>query len=118
MWCALAEAFENLGKYDQAILHYEFAVSAQDKEGIAVAKLAQLHASLGNKNKAEKYYLQLLSSDPENPCAGEALLYIAELSAERGERNLCVSYLDRLFEMGGDNETTRRGRQVLKSAGL
>ena len=46
MWCALAECYERLSRPQDAIRCYLRADNHQDREGLALTKLAKLHAQL------------------------------------------------------------------------
>lgn len=56
MWCALGTCNEQLSKIEEAIKCYERAVLNQDREGIALNKLAKLYQQLQNYDKAAYYY--------------------------------------------------------------
>jgi len=60
MWCALGNSYENLDMDHLAIKCYERAEANDDKEGIAVRKLAKLFEKSKEKHTAAKYYLKHL----------------------------------------------------------
>jgi len=62
----MAGCYENLNRIQEAIKCYERAESNQDKEGIALNKLAKLYKELGDHEKSAYYYkLNLDTRDSE-----------------------------------------------------
>ena len=48
MWCAMAECYEKVGNVEQAIKCYQRAEANNDREGLALKKLAQVRLFLAN----------------------------------------------------------------------
>ena len=91
MWCAMGQCYESeqLLMTVAAIRCYQRAVTWNDMEGIALAKLAKLHRESGNLKAAAHYYrLNVLRLEKEAPDSGEhaeALLFLANYY-KRNER--------------------------------
>lgn len=60
IWCALGGAYENIDMIQLAIKCFERAEANDDKEGIAVIKLAKLFEKSKDKVQAAKYYMKYL----------------------------------------------------------
>ena len=58
MWVALGQCYESSGveEHEAAIRCYERAEKNHAREGIALSKLAKLHAELGHADQAAMYY--------------------------------------------------------------
>ena len=91
MWCAMGQCYESeqLLMTVAAIRCYQRAVTWNDMEGIALAKLAKLHRESGNLKAAAHYYrLNLVRLEKEAPDSAEtveALLFLANYY-KRAER--------------------------------
>ena len=91
MWCAMGQCYESeqLLMTVAAIRCYQRAVTWNDMEGIALAKLAKLHRESGNLKAAAHYYrLNLVRLEREAPDSAEtveALLFLANYY-KRAER--------------------------------
>ena len=83
MWCAMGQCYESdqLQMTVAAIRCYQRAVTWNDMEGIALAKLAKLHRDGGNQKAAAHYYrLNLVRLEKEGEDTTEtmeALLFLA-----------------------------------------
>jgi anaphase-promoting complex subunit 8 len=74
MWCAMGQCYESeqLLMTVAAIRCYQRAVTWNDMEGIALAKLARLHRESGNEKAAAHYYrLNLTRLEKEAPESNE-----------------------------------------------
>ena len=60
IWCALGGSYENIDMNSLAIKCFERAEANEDKEGIAVIKLAKLFEKARDKHQAAKYYIKHL----------------------------------------------------------
>lgn len=83
MWCAMAETYERLNRTQDAIKCYLRAEGNQDREGIAVHKLARLYSSLGDRTQAVLYFQKVLQrqdveTNGETQDSVDALLYLSE----------------------------------------
>ena len=91
MWCAMGQCYESeqLLMTVAAIRCYQRAVTWNDMEGIALAKLAKLHRESGNQKAAAHYYrLNLVRLENEGADTAEmveALLFLANYY-KRAER--------------------------------
>jgi len=91
MWCAMGQCYESeqLLMTVAAIRCYQRAVTWNDMEGIALAKLAKLHRESGNLKAAAHYHrLNLVRLEKEAPDSAEtveALLFLANYY-KRAER--------------------------------
>ncbi len=56
MWCAMGECYERLHRPADAIKCFMRAEGNQDREGIALPKLARLHLRLKNVHAAAEYF--------------------------------------------------------------
>ena len=83
MWCAMGQCYESdqLQMTVAAIRCYQRAVTWNDQEGIALAKLAKLHRDSGNQKAAAHYYrlnlVRLENEGADTVEMVEALLYLA-----------------------------------------
>eukprot|EP00897_Mesotaenium_endlicherianum_P009716 jgi/Mesen1/8773/ME000524S08071 len=107
MWCAMGQCYESeqLGLPEAAIRCYTRAHASSDREGIALAKLAKLHASLHQKPQAAHYYKMNLERLDANRVEGqdciEALQYLANFHKSWGRLELAEAYATRLLDYGG-----------------
>ena len=63
MWCAMADAYEKLSLIDDAIRCFRRAEAYDDREGVAIAKLAKLYAA-ANEMKKVLYPFYAIFKDP------------------------------------------------------
>lgn len=114
MWCAMAESYERLGRIEDAIKCYLRAEGNQDREGIALNKLAKLYKKMEDHKMAALYYKKVLERTEESdgsecteagtevgPDVVEALLYLAEYCKNDQNYEESVSYCNRLLDIGG-----------------
>ena len=104
MWCAMGQCYESdqLQMTVAAIRCYQRAVTWNDMEGIALAKLAKLHRDSGNAKAAAHYYrLNLVRLENEGADTAEmveALLYLANFYKKheryRDAEACCMRLLD------------------------
>ena len=59
MWCAMAESYEKLERVEDAIKCYLRAEGNQDREGIALTRLARLYQKLGGTENLDRVSLSL-----------------------------------------------------------
>lgn len=82
---ASAEAFEqgrtayNSGKYDEALTYLTEAVNLNKDNYDAIYFIGRLYHKQGDKDKAEKYYRQIIDDYPDSPRASEARKRLSEL---------------------------------------
>lgn len=107
MWCAMGHCYENeqLKMHDSAIRCYRRAISNNDREGLALPKLAKLHNELGQTDQAAYYYkknLERIESDQsEGPDIVEALLFLAQHCRSQNLLVEAEQYCTRLLDYGG-----------------
>ena len=104
MWCAMGQCYESdqLQMTVAAIRCYQRAVTWNDMEGIALAKLAKLHRESGNQKAAAHYYrLNLVRLENEGADTAEmveALLFLANFYKKferyRDAEACCMRLLD------------------------
>eukprot|EP00741_Cyanophora_paradoxa_P019140 tig00021126_g18480.t1 len=80
MWCAMADCYEKMQRWHEAIKCYERAECHSDREGIALSKLARLYCKqLNMADKAAFYYKRNLDKRDAEELDGqetvEALLF-------------------------------------------
>jgi anaphase-promoting complex subunit 8 len=107
MWCAMGQCYENeqLQMHASAIRCYRRAVSNNDREGIALHKLAKLHNQLGQTDQAAHYYkknLERMESDQtEGADIVEALVFLAHYCRSQNMLAEAEKYCTRLLDYGG-----------------
>ncbi len=72
----IADAYNDLGKYDKAITYYSYAMKNKSLYWTAFYKLGRSYALNKNWQEAEKVYLKLLKRDSENVSLKMSLAYI------------------------------------------
>ena len=60
MWTALGTCYEKLGKKAEALKCQQRATRSKDREGIALFKMAQLHRSLGDRDRSAQCFKLIL----------------------------------------------------------
>ena len=60
MWCALGNGYERMNRDDEAVRCYERAKGEEDREGVAVQRLARLWGRKGEGKKAARYWRLVL----------------------------------------------------------
>lgn len=107
MWCAMGGCFENeqLQMHDAAIRCYKRAVSNNDREGIALNKLAKLFNQLGETEEAAYYYKKALERMEADRSEGQdivdALLFLSTYCKNRRLLSEAETYCTRLQDYGG-----------------
>eukprot|EP00249_Psilotum_nudum_P012993 c24091_g1_i3 orf=588-2054(-) len=107
MWCAMGKCYENdqLQMHDAAIRCYRRAVSNNDREGIALHKLAKLHRQLGQLDRAAYYYknnIERMEADQaEHADIVEALLFLSTHCKNKNLLGEAEQYCTRLLDYGG-----------------
>lgn len=123
MWCAVGQTFEELRKWDDATRCYERAVGCDDREGLALAKLASLYERMARESqndgrqhkqvsmylqKAAKYYEANLERRDEEKLGGQqtadALRFLAEYSFNKCEMVKAREYGKRLLDCPGHDK--------------
>ena len=118
MWCAQGNGYEKMGKEEEAVRCYERAMGEEDREGVAVSRLARLWARRGEGAKAAQYWRLVLKKQDD-------LERGADGRCGRGRRRRCgrcgcgrggCGCGPRQYECGGDG---RGGvpRRVAQGAG-
>lgn len=107
MWCAMGQCYESeqLQIYDAAIRCYKRAVNNNDREGIALNKLAKLHVNLGRHEQAAFYFrknLERMEADQnESQEYVDALLFLGNYSKNNGSLEEAEVYCTRVLDYGG-----------------
>lgn len=106
MWNAIAQCFASpaVGNVAAAIACYERALPG-DREGVAVAALAKLHAERGDAAAAARYYRMNLDRIDKEGLTGHAdalvaLKFLAEYAKAGGDLGAAQSYYERLLDYG------------------
>jgi len=66
MWAALGSCYEKLGKKAEAVKCQERSTRSKDREGISLFKMAALHKSLGDRERAAQCYRMILDRASRN----------------------------------------------------
>jgi anaphase-promoting complex subunit 8 len=115
MWCAIGQCYESeqLGCADAAVRCYRRALANDDREGIALAKLAKLHANMGQREEAAHFHrLNLQRLDDEHAEGAElieALQFLAQYAKESGSLQEAEKYCTRLLDFGGPAKEAAKG---------
>jgi anaphase-promoting complex subunit 8 len=102
MWCAQAGVYEVLGRVQEAISCYLRAEASNDREGTALAKLAELYRSLGDMASAGVYYAKNLARKDADGDMGQetvdALLFLAHQARNEGRLDEAETLATRLLD--------------------
>lgn len=107
LWVAMAHCYESpaLSMFDEAIKCYNKAVSNNDREGIALHRLAKLHHSLGNTEMAVFYYKKDLekmdAEERQGQSMVEALMFLAKHCKAEQKFDEAQMYCNRLLNFSG-----------------
>lgn len=123
MWCAVAQTYQELRKYDEATKCFERAVGCDDREGLALSKLASLYDRRARESKrdgrqheqtaiymdkAAKYHEANLERIDEEKVRGpqniEALRFLAEYYFNKGDMTKARDYGKRLLDCPGHDK--------------
>ena len=85
MWCAQGNGYEKMGKEEEAVRCYERAMGEEDREGIAVLRLARLWGRRGEGAKAARYWQLVLQKQDQVERGDDAAAW--EEDDEGGEVN-------------------------------
>uniref|UniRef100_A0A061QKZ3 Anaphase-promoting complex subunit 8 n=1 Tax=Tetraselmis sp. GSL018 TaxID=582737 RepID=A0A061QKZ3_9CHLO len=107
MWCAMGQCYENEQLRDNAaaIQCYKRAANNDDREGIALHKLAKIHERQGDFDTAAHYYtLNLKRIDEEGATGSDALValsFLAQYHRDKADYAKAEHYCMRLLDFGG-----------------
>ena len=107
MWCAMGQCYESekLDMASAAIRCYRRAYINDDREGVALHKLANLHKQLGQDEYAAHYFRKNLIRINEEKATGsdavEALLFLAAHCRNIGSLSEAEEYCTQLLDFGG-----------------
>ena len=65
MWCAQGTALERMGRDEEAVRSFERAMGEDDREGIALGRLARLYQKRDDMQEAVKYWRLVLQKQDE-----------------------------------------------------
>ncbi|KAF3796278.1 Anaphase-promoting complex subunit 8 [Nymphaea thermarum] len=122
MWVALAQCYESgqLNMLDEAIKCYKRAANYNEREGIALSKLAELHDKLGRRDQAAMYYkLDLERMDEEQregPNVIRALSFLAEHCQSQNKHEEAQIYCTRLLDYTSTEKETARNIMGMKTS--
>ncbi|XP_065876562.1 anaphase-promoting complex subunit 8 isoform X2 [Euphorbia lathyris] len=114
LWIAMAQCYETdqLRMLEEAIKCYRRAVNSNDREAIAIHKLAKLHNEIGRSEEAAFYYKKELermeAEEREGPNMVEALLFLAQHCKEQKRDQEAEVYLTRLLDYTGPEKETAK----------
>eukprot|EP00808_Paulinella_micropora_P028973 g4442.t1 len=119
MWCAMAECYERLTppRLEDAINCYLRAEGNNDREGIALGKLANLYMKLGDERMAACYFAKVLrrrdqeSKGALDTEAVEALFFLTEHSKKTKNYNMAEHYCRRIMDTGGQ-QTAEKAKSL------
>lgn len=100
MWNAMSECYKKLGKLAEAKKCSERANRFNDKEGIALNKLAKLHLESGDLEAAAACFeMNLQRKRPaENEETAQALHFLAKFAKEKGRYDQAIAYARNLHD--------------------
>ena len=106
MWCAMGQCYESdqLKMLTSAIRCYQRAVANNEREGLALSKLATLHANKNEKAAAHYYLLNLKRLDEEGVESGEkieALEFLSQFYKKEGRLGEAEAACVRLLDVPG-----------------
>ncbi|KAL8226603.1 hypothetical protein R6Q57_016435 [Mikania cordata] len=123
LWIAMAHCYETdqLRMLEEAIKCYRRAANCNDREAIALHKLAKLHSDLGQSQEAAFYYKKDLErmedEEREGPNMVEALLFLANYCRAQKRLDEAEVYCTRLLDYNGpEKETAKSLLQDIKLA--
>ena len=111
MWNAMAHCYASpaLGNTAAAIRCYERALE-NDREGVAVQQLAELHRKRGERREAAKYYNMNLARIEDEGLSGQdtvdAVQFLAQFYKEEGDLETAQKCYERLLDFGAVNGQT------------
>jgi len=105
MWAAMGGCYEKMGKKQESVKCLEKAERYNDKEGIALHKLAKLYIIMGLQERAAECFRQNLArkdlEQVETSETVEALLYLAKYYKEIGRTDEAIEFATRLHDYPG-----------------
>lgn len=123
LWIAMAQCYETeqLRMLEEAIKCYRRAAHCNDREAIALHRLAKLHSELGQSKEAAFYYKKDLErmedEEREGPNMVEALLFLANHCRAQKKFEEAEVYCTRLLDYNGpEKETAKSLLQAIKFA--
>ncbi|XP_076902400.1 anaphase-promoting complex subunit 8-like [Bidens hawaiensis] len=123
LWIAMGQCYErnDIGMIDKAIKCYKRATDCNDREAIAIHKLASLHKELGQNDEAAYYYKKDLErmedEERDGPNIVEALSFLSSYCREHGRFEDAEVYCIRLLDYNGpEKEMAKDLLQEIKFA--
>ncbi|KAK9104736.1 hypothetical protein Scep_021580 [Stephania cephalantha] len=107
LWIAMAQCYETeqLHMLEDAIKCYKRAANCNDREAIALPRLAKLHSELGRLEEAAYYYKKDLermeAEEREGPNILEALMFLATYCRSQKKFEEAEVYCTRLLDYKG-----------------
>ena len=108
MWCAMGQCYESdqLRMFTSAIRCYQRAVANNEREGLALSKLATLHREKNEKAAAHYYLLNLKRLDEDSPQVEsnekiDALEFLAQFYKKEGRYDEAEQAAVRLLDAPG-----------------
>ena len=125
MWCAIGMCYESaeLDRTELAMSSYRRALQSNDSEGLALARLAKLHAAANQQDEAAHYYALNLHRLEDQQAMGaellEALSFLALHAKSSGRLEEAEQHCTRLMDFGGPSRemAKRIMRELTSGAG-
>ncbi|KAL3748251.1 hypothetical protein ACJRO7_009483 [Eucalyptus globulus] len=114
LWIAMAQCYETeqLHMLEESIKCYRRAANCNDREAIALHKLAKLHCELGRLEEAAFYYKKDLermeAEERDGPNMVEALLFLATHGKDQKRFEEAEVYCTRLLDYTGPEKETAK----------
>ncbi|KAF6159826.1 hypothetical protein GIB67_032910 [Kingdonia uniflora] len=122
LWIAMAHCYEaeHLRMLEDAIKCYKRAANCNDREAIALHRLAKLHKELGRDEEAAFYYKKdiekMENEEREGPNMVEALLFLATHCRTYNMLKESKVYCNRLLDYNGPERET--AKSILRGMGI
>lgn len=93
MWTALAACYDKLGKKAESLKCTQRATRSKDREGISLFKMAALHKSLGDRERAAQCYRMILEKAQDKNQVQVAHLFLGQYYKDKGKRPNAIEHL-------------------------
>lgn len=100
-YMAIADAYNDLAKYDKAITYYQLAAKNRDLYWTALYKTGRAYAMNKNWAESKKIYQKLLERDADNTVLKMSLAYICAMDGDFEDSEKIYS---ELWEASKDNQ--------------
>ncbi len=123
MWCAIGELYHAIRKLPEASKAFQKALAFNDRESIALFKLARLYLEMQDEDTAAAYYKRNLDAKDAQEIEGEdtkeSLLFLAHYCTRKGSLDEAEAFCERLLDFSGkEKEEAKTLLQELHSLKL